>query len=124
MNKNRDDSIQTETESGSEVPGLVPSGPVNIFQPKLLRLGKFTHTQLNLDEMHKKQSKAIKKKIKEIIKIEKKMQQEERNNYNSSKAFDINFLLGMKEALISFYKNPFKYMDYLIEKYCNILMII
>jgi hypothetical protein len=97
---------------------------VNIFQPKLLRLknssllgtGTKQEREIQMLEYEKerimKQAQVLNNYKKEISKRKNSSSEIFENNQDDN--------IKLRENIKSFYKNPFSYMDYLIETYCKI----
>ena len=126
---NDDSSITQNRMSSIETSSIksLPSNHINftetmqIFQPRLLKLKKSTNKirkQPDMDDEYLLRKTEIKNKMKQMAKVEKQMKKDEHINYNTGIFYIIN-MLELKEKVTSFYKNPFEYMDYLIEKYCK-----
>ena len=60
-------------------------------------------------------------KIEQSLKKLKKFEVSSENSVNEGNKI-INKDYSMQEKLVSYYKNPFKYMDYIVEKYCKYKM--
>ncbi len=91
----------------SELANKIVSEKLNIFQPKLLRL-KDKHS-IDISPIDKQY----------IIEKEKLSQKFENLKESKKQASMREYKTELQEKITSFYKNPFKFMDYIIEKYCK-----
>lgn len=109
INQNTISKNHSRTNSSVYNPQL--DTKIQIFQPKLLKMKN--PVQINAhNEMvktFKEENKRIKDRIRKIQKLDRQMKLDEDGKNDTI----------VKGKIVSFYKNPFVYMDYLIEKYCN-----
>jgi hypothetical protein len=90
----------------------IVSEKIDIFQPKLLRIKhKNILDESPVDKQYILEKQKLAEKL-ELLKESKK--QIESKEYKTE----------LQERVTSFYKNPFQFMDYIIEKYCNINLIV
>jgi hypothetical protein len=91
----------------SESINKIVSENINIFQHKLIRMkDKYILKESPVDKQYKIEKDKLAQKI-ENLKVAKK--QTESKEYKTE----------LEEKVTSFYKNPFQFMDYIIEKYCK-----
>lgn len=100
------------------------SNTTKIFQPKLLKLKETDSFFTNINPMDviiSSNDHKNKTLIEQSLKKLKKFEVSSENSVNEGNKI-INKDYSMQEKLVSYYKNPFKYMDYIVEKYCKYKM--
>ena len=94
----------------SELVNKIVSENIKIYQPQFLRIkDKYILDESPIDKQYFVEKQKLAHKLENLKEAKRQTEQKE---YKSE----------LQEKVKSFYKNPFQFMDYIIEKYCNKLI--